>query len=355
MKRFFVTVIVTAALLLSSCSPANADMAASTIKQYIRTECRLIEIDEKNNEHTYTFRDENGITFSFISRKTGSSGLFTQTSEYCDYAYRYIDAHKDDISALLLASPLTCSYEASASQLVNVAVTSKSDIEEAADLCMKIFSTVGEIPIEQSSEIFEIPCICIKIYDHSSLDLPFPCADDTPHTESELYTSINTAYVNAVRDSGQAGDLTGSDLDAVKADKLCIEFDGADTDGYYFTLDDETDCYEIDLYDLIPSKENGADGYSFGELCDKLGISHEETATGMVWSVGNSTFFSKYSPKHSKLNVYKDNAPVCSLTVYYEQDESYLCVATPAEMALMLNCTYQTDNIHGRIKFTTAK
>lgn len=355
LKYLTLTIIVlTAVCVFCACRAATKSSAERALKRLLTVDFSYV--GEKRSEELveYFFIDENGVEFSYSSAYT-SAGLDGATfyhywNNSTDYVQASVDFNKDALLALCEGSGLYCEYGEYAD--ISIHVENKYDIETAAKLVCDLANKQGTIHIKKTSDApYSMPEMRV-LYgagSYSGTSFYFPIdGEDLPELDG-VKDTITKDYAQFVRENPKYNDMTESELADIPAQSLFVTVDGIEIEGAEFYLFDDGKYY-IELSNLTPSNGRYMGITAFDELCSELGIENSFSETALFWRINGSRYSTRYV-EDTGMDILKDGKVICTLEVYYDYQESYLCKAAPDDFALMLDCSYDIDNVRGFINF----
>lgn len=364
-KQLILTVLMlsTLCLFFSGCNPVSEKTARKRLKNMLTVDFTLKHKSETDGEHVYTYVDENGIEFQYISsmRTVGMDGadFFSLEHGYTDYPECVIRHREDELLALCEQYGLRYEYDIKGYEDYIIHADCKADTETASNLLHDLFAAVGNIHMRaDSSGNFPVPQVCVRYTDDSCTDVCFPFEGDALPSAEELHDDIMYDYAEAVRTGSVANDLTQSELSKIPAQKLFISYNGTEYDYHFFHMREEN-VYLMEFYDLVPSENNYLGLTSFSEMCSDLGFSFQEHDKKHVWTVNGHEFSAEYDPNTESAVISRDGTEITRAEVYYKDEPqnslgTYLCSVTPEQLALMLDSTCRADNAKGRVILISA-
>lgn len=363
-KKLILTVLILSLLCLffSGCNPVSEKTARKRLKNMLTVDFTLKHKSETDDEHVYTYVDEDGIEFQYISsmHTVGMDGadFFSLEQGYTDYPECVIRHHESELLALCEQHGLRYEYDIECYDDIIIYADCKADTKTAASLMHDLFTVVGNIHMKSDlSGNFPIPQVCVRYTDDRCTDVCFPFEDDEIPSVELLHDDIMYDYTESVRTGSVANDLTQSELSKIPAQKLFISYNGTEYDYHFFHVRDEN-IYLMEFYDLVPSDDNYLGLTSFSEMCGDLGFNFQEHDKKHVWTVNGHQFSAEYDPKAESAVISRDGTKITEVEVYYKDEPkndrgTYLCSVTPEQLALMLDSTCKTDNAKGRLILTS--
>ncbi len=347
-------IALTCVCLLCACRAATKSSAERALKRLLTVDFSYVGEEKSEELVKYFFIDENGVEFTYSSVYT-AAGLDGATFYHywdnsTDYVRASVDFNKDALLALCEGSGLYCEYGEYAD--ISIYVKNKHEIETAAKLVCDLTDTQGTIHIKKSSDAsYRMPEMRVlygdSIYTVTSFYFPID-GEELPKLDS-VKDEITKEYAQFARENPSFNDMTESELADIPAQRLFATFDGKEVEDAEFYLSDDGKYY-IELSNLTPSNGRYMGITAFDELCNELGIENSLSETAFCWRINGSQYSTRYI-EDTGMEILKDGKVICTLKVYYDYSESYLCEAAPEDFALMLDCSYDIDNVRGFINF----
>ena len=352
----FILIIFTV-ISLTGCKPVTEKEAEKRLKKLLSVKFTLKEKEETADQNTYTFIDENGVEFHYIS-SMDSFGLdgtefFRYEYGYTDYANASVEHNKEALKSLCDSSGLTYTYNNGLTEILTVSVTSKQNLEAASRLACDILKAQGNIHIKSdSSHDIQIPYMRFEYDSSCYTDIDFLCDGSTLPTYTELYGDLIYDYADAIRRGRISNDLTNAELLSVPPKILKIYYNGKEINDATFYHNRDDGSYAMSVYDLMPPDGVYMGTASLKSICEQANITYTETPTLCKWSIGSHEYYAKYNSKHNTVQIYRDNTVIDSVTVRYAHENSYICDLSLENLAMILSASYETDDISGAVYYT---